>query len=265
MGLTLKTLASSEFCLSFSQFLCPRFLSHPQISLSRVGKNHIYLFILRCEKLAVLPPAEIFGFLMGSQSCSWWSFTSAGGIGKTEFLDRQCLSFAFHFGESSLPHQGHTAATQATVVAVFGVQPLEQGPSDLTLVAALPCSVFQFPHGKPGVWTSGALSALPDLHLGFRHLSPTCRWDATALEGVGACRASSNAGHSARRCFRSRIHEGRLKEWWMLDREKNRLRGDVITDFGFRGDVIWRMATSCSPSPVRIERVKIDRNCSRWT
>lgn len=51
----------------------------------------------------------------------------------------------------------------------------------------------------------------------------------------------------------------------MLYQEKNRLRGDVITDFGLGGDVIWRMATSCSPSPVRIEREKIDRNCSRWT
>lgn len=55
------------------------------------------------------------------------------------------------------------------------------------------------------------------------------------------------------------------KEWWMLHQKKNRLRGDVITDFGLGGDVIWRIATSCSPSPVRIEREKIDRNCSRWT
>jgi hypothetical protein len=55
------------------------------------------------------------------------------------------------------------------------------------------------------------------------------------------------------------------KEWWMLCQKKNKLRGDVITDFGLGGDVIWRMATSCSPSPVRIELEKIDRNCSRWT
>lgn len=49
-------------------------------------------------------------------------------------------------------------------------------------------------------------------------------------------------------------------------KKKNpRLRGDVITDSGLGGDVIWRMATSCSLSPVRIEREKIDRNCSRWT
>lgn len=41
--------------------------------------------------------------------------------------------------------------------------------------------------------------------------------------------------------------------------------GDVITDLGLGEDVIWRMATSCSPSPVRTEREKIDRNCSRWT
>lgn len=39
-------------------------------------------------------------------------------------------------------------------------------------------------------------------------------------------------------------------------KKKNRLRGDVITDSGLGGDVIWRMATSCSPSPVRIEQEK---------
>lgn len=58
--------------------------------------------------------------------------------------------------------------------------------------------------------------------------------------------------------------EGRLEQW-MLYQKENRLRGDVITELGLGGDVIWRMATSCSPSPVRTEREKIDRNCSRWT
>jgi hypothetical protein len=51
----------------------------------------------------------------------------------------------------------------------------------------------------------------------------------------------------------------------MVCQKTHRLRGDVIADSALGGDVIWRMATSCSPSPVRIEREKIDRNCSRWT
>lgn len=51
----------------------------------------------------------------------------------------------------------------------------------------------------------------------------------------------------------------------MVCQKTGRLRGDVIADSALRGDVSWRMATSCSASPVRIEREKIDRNCSRWT
>lgn len=64
--------------------------------------------------------------------------------------------------------------------------------------------------------------------------------------------SGSDAGHSAQRGFQSQdpVDAGG-KEWWMLYQKEDRLRGDVITDFGFGGDVIWRMVTSCSLAPVK--------------
>lgn len=59
-----------------------------------------------------------------------------------------------------------------------------------------------------------------------------------------------------RDAFRAGIREGRSEGWWLLCHRKNRLRGDVITDFGLGGDVTWRMATSCSPSPVGLNERK---------
>lgn len=38
--------------------------------------------------------------------------------------------------------------------------------------------------------------------------------------------------------------------------QEKQAEGDVITDFGLGGDVIWRMATSCSPSPVGLNERK---------
>lgn len=55
---------------------------------------------------------------------------------------------------------------------------------------------------------------------------------------------------------RAGIREGRSEGWWLLRHRKNRLRGDVITDFGLGGDAGWRMATSCSPSPVGLNERK---------
>lgn len=53
-------------------------------------------------------------------------------------MDRVCLGNGGPLlSVKAAPHQGYTAATQGTVVAMFGVQPLEFDFSHLTLGAAL--------------------------------------------------------------------------------------------------------------------------------